>query len=65
MSQNCFLNGRADNMTKENEYAEKLLGKRKPSEVITVEGVGTIEIYGTWNVEKIVKTLLEHEEVTG
>lgn len=30
-----------------------------------IEGVGTIEVYGTLNVEKFIKRLLELDSITG
>lgn len=37
----------------------------EPTQVIKIEGIGTIEVYGKWNAEKIIKKLLEYEEFSG
>jgi hypothetical protein len=50
------------------EYQDKLLKQINnpvPSQKIEIEGKGTIEIYGDWNIEKIIKRLLESESITG
>jgi hypothetical protein len=36
-----------------------------PSESIKIEGVGSIEVFGEWDIEKLIKKLLEYEEITG
>lgn len=51
-----------------NDYAAILRKKAKdpnPSQEIIIEGVGTGKVYGVWDVEKIIKKLLEYEEFTG
>ena len=49
----------------ERDYAAKLKEGKKPSQEIKINGIGTIKVYGEWNVEKIIKKLLEYEEITG
>jgi hypothetical protein len=44
---------------------EEKIKTSKPTQTITLEGIGTIEVYGNWNAEKIIKKLLEYEEITG
>jgi hypothetical protein len=36
-----------------------------PSQAIKIEGVGSIEVYGEWDIEKLIKKLLEYDEITG
>jgi pyocin large subunit-like protein len=37
----------------------------EPTQEIKIDGVGIIKVYGKWNVEKIIKKLLEYEEFNG
>lgn len=49
------------------EYQDKLLKEKNypvPTERIEVEGKGTIEIYGEWNAERLIKRLLENDSIT-
>lgn len=57
-------------MTKEDyekygSYDNKLSQGRKPDQKIHIEGIGTIEVYGKWPVEKMIKKLLTYKEITG
>jgi hypothetical protein len=47
-----------------NEELQRLR-KEKPTEEFTVEGVGSIKVYGNLDVEKLVKKLLQNEKITG
>lgn len=49
----------------ERDYAAKLIQNKKPSQKIKIDGIGTVEVYGEWNAEKIIKKLLEYKEITG
>lgn len=45
-------------------YFEEIL-KEKPTKTIEVEGIGTVNIYGSFDTEKVIKALLESQIVTG
>lgn len=45
-------------------YFEEIL-KNKPTKTIEVEGIGTVNIYGSFDTEKIVKRLLQSDNITG
>jgi len=38
---------------------------KTPSKEITIEGTGTVFLYGTWNAEKMINKLLDCDEITG
>ena len=44
---------------------EERINNSKPDQEIKIEGVGIIKVYGKWDAEKIIKKLMEYEEVTG
>jgi hypothetical protein len=44
---------------------EKFRQGKTPTKEITIEGVGTVFLYGTWNAEKLINRLLDCEEITG
>jgi hypothetical protein len=44
-------------------YCEFILKGKTPTEVIKIEGVGTVEIYGKMDMEKMVKRLLESNAI--
>lgn len=54
-------------MNDKKDYVTMIVEKYnpEPTETIKIEGVGTIEVYGKWNAEKIIKKLLEYEEFNG
>ena len=38
--------------------------QQEPTEVIEIDGVGSIEVYGELDLEKLVKRLLQSESIT-
>jgi hypothetical protein len=55
-------------MENKKTYEQNFLDSLKdptPTEKIKIEGVGEVELFGSWNAEKIIKRLLESESITG
>jgi hypothetical protein len=48
-----------------NEELKHLKETEAPSEEIVIDGVGSIKIYGDFDIEKLVKRLLESKSITG
>ena len=50
------------------DYETRLMEKYnnpEPTQEIKIDGVGIIQVYGKWDIEKIIKKLLEYEEFAG
>ena len=55
-------------MNEQKDYATMIREKDnnpEPTQEIKIDGVGVIKVYGKWNVEKMIKKLLENEEFNG
>jgi hypothetical protein len=53
---------------RQNEYSKKLQQLAKnpdPTQEIKINDVGIVKVYGKWDSEKIIKRLLESEQITG
>jgi len=53
----------------EENHAAKMIREKAinpiPTQIIKIDGVGTAIQYGEWDIEKLVKRLLESKAITG
>jgi hypothetical protein len=59
----CGIIGRGKTLKNQKENAPSTAERKEPSEIIRIDNVGTVKVFGEWNAEKLIKRLLKSDKI--